>query len=231
MFAPLRAWQLTGAVLAFSLACGGEKESMSDALAKADQKDAKAKEAKAKEEEEAAKQAKKAKEGVLEHPWTFDGVKTTLVIGTNLVYDMEGTDKKGKPIADELHGEIHGHDNLDVKILEYKASQKDIPAVMQPQGHPWGKLSPFFHVEQSETKLLRKESVQVPAGSFDCVVAEITGYFGNHLTVWMIADKPGIYAQVVEHPNTKNTEAAAENPTDVTYRLASLTFEDEGKAK
>lgn len=225
MFAPLRAWQLTGALLGLSLAwsCGGEKEpSMAEALAASDKKAEADKKAKEAEAAKAAEAAKKAKEGVVEHPWSFDGVKASLKIGTVLVYEMEGTNAKGKPVSDRLHGEIAGHDDLDVKILEYKESQKNVPAVMQPQGHPWVKLSPFFWVEQSDTTILRKETVQVPAGSFECVVAEITGYFGNHLTVWMIADKPGIYAKVVEHPNTKTGEGEGEDLTEITYELASI---------
>lgn len=228
MFAPLRTWQLFGALVALCMACG-DKESMSDALAKSDQKAEADKKAKEAERDKAGEAAKKAKEGVLEHPWSFDGVKTNLKIGTKLAWEMTGTDKKGKPISDTLHGEIHGHDDLDVKIMEYKESQKKIPAVMQPQGHPWGKLSPFFHVDQSETKLLRKESVQVPAGTFDCVVTEVTGFFGNHLTVWMIADQPGIYAKVVQHPNTKNDDVKAAQPTDVTYALVSIERESPPK--
>lgn len=199
---------------------------MSESLAKSDKAAEKEQEAKDAEAKKALEQAKKAKEGVLEHPWNFDSVKANLKIGTTLTYSMEGSNKKGKPIEDQLHGEIHGHDDLDVKIMEYKESKKNIPAVMQPQGHPWGKLSPFFHVDQSEVKLLRKESVQVPAGSFDCVVADITGFFGNHLTVWMINDQPGVYAQVVQHPNTKNEDAKAEQPTDVTFRLTAITREE-----
>lgn len=233
MFAPLRAWPRPGIrpwmglalVLALPLACGGKKEpSMSEALAQSDKNTEAAKKAKEAADAEAAEAAKKAKEGVIEHPWSFDGVKTSLKIGTVLTYDMDGVDAKGKPVADRLLGEIAGHDELDVKILEYKESQKKVPAVMQPQGHPWNKLSPFFWVERNETKVLRKETVQVPAGSFDCVVAEVTGFFGNHLTVWMIADQPGIYAQVIEHPNTKASEGegAGEDRTEIRYRLASI---------
>lgn len=233
MSSPLRARQLAGGLLFLSLAlaCGGGKEpSMAEALAQSDKKAEEAKKAKEAEAAKAAEAAKKAKEGVVEHPWSFDGVKTTLAIGTVLTYEMEGTNAKGKPVKDRLIGKIAGHDDLDVKILEYKESQKNVPAVMQPQGHPWGKLSPFFWVEQSETTILRKETVQVPAGSFDCVVAELTGFFGNHLTVWMIADKPGIYAQVIEHPNAKAGEGEAEggkgnkdeDRTEITYRLASI---------
>ncbi|MCH9686846.1 MAG: hypothetical protein K0V04_35760 [Deltaproteobacteria bacterium] len=198
---------------------------MTESLAKADQKETERKAAEQAKRDKAGEQAKAAKAGKLEHPWSFDGIKTSLKIGTTLAYAMEGTNAKGKPIEDTLRGEVHGHDDLDVKILQYKDSQKDIPAVMQAQGHPWGKLSPFFWVEKSKTTLLRKESVEVPAGSFDCVVAEIKGFFGTHLTVWMIVDQPGIYAQVIEHPNTNAAEADEGTPTEVTYRLASLERE------
>ena len=72
---------------------------------------------------------------------------------------------------------------------------------------PWGKLSPFFHVDQSETTLTKKESVQVPAGTFDCVVADLKDFFGKQLTVWMVVDKPGVYAKVVEtYPNAEDNK-------------------------
>lgn len=197
---------------------------MSEALAEADKNKAEQQKAKEAERDKAAKQAKAAKKGVLEHPWTFDGLKVGLPIGTILEYEIAGTDAKGKPVKDRLHAEVAGQDDNDVKILEYKQSQKDIPAVMQPQGHPWTKLSPFFWVEKVEVKLLRRESVQVPAGSFECMVADLSGFFGNHLTVWMVIDKPGVYAKVVEHPNTKNAEQ--DDPTEITYTLVELRKED-----
>jgi hypothetical protein len=226
MFAPLRAWQLTGTLLALGLACGGGKKepSVSEALTASDKKAEDAKKAKEAEDKKLAEAAKKAKEGVLEHPWTFDAVKGSLVNGTALTYEMTGTNAKGKPVSDRLLGEVRGEDGSTVKILEYKESQKGDPAVTQPQGHPWAKQSPFFWVEQSETKLLRTESVQVPAGTFECVVADLTGFFGNHFTVWMIADKPGIYAQVVEHANANAADAKGKKKdlTEITYKLASI---------
>ncbi len=225
MFAQYRTWKVAGIAISMLLACGGKEPSMTEALAKSDKADADRKKAEEAERDKAGEQAKAAKAGKLEHPWTFDGVKATLKIGTVLSYAMEGTDAKGKPSTDSLHAEVHGHDDLDVKILQYKDSQKDIPAVMQPQGHPWAKLSPFFWVEKSETTLLRKESLTVPAGSFECVVAEIKGFFGTHLTVWMIADQPGIYAQVVEHPNTNAAEGAEAELTETTYRLTKIEHE------
>lgn len=230
MFARLRPWQLTGTLLALGLAsgCGGGKKepSVSEALAQSDAKAKEAKEAKAAEDAKLAEAAKKAKEGVLEHPWTFDAVKAGLPIGTALAYEMSGKNAKGKPVSDRLLAEVKGASDTDVKVLQYKESQKGDRAVTQPQGYAWEKLSPFFHVEQSKVELLRKESVQVPAGTFDCVVADVTGFFGNHLTVWMIADEPGIYAQVVEHPNTgAATEGKGKDQTEITYALASIEHE------
>jgi peptidyl-tRNA hydrolase len=221
MFASLRAWQLTGTLLALVLACGGGKKepSVAEALAESDKKAQDEKAAKAAEDAKLTEAAKKAKEGVLEHPWTFDAVRASLTPGMLLTYEMSGKNAKGKPVSDRMLGEVKGGSDSDVKILQYKESQKGDPAVTQTQGHKWENLSPFFRVEQSETKVLRKESVQVPAGTFDCVVADITGFFGNHLTVWMIVDKPGIYAQVVEHANVG---ADAKDKTEIAYKLASI---------
>ena len=201
MFAPLRAWQLTGTFLALVLACDSKKEpSVSEALAQSDKKAQDEKAAKAAEDQKLAEAAKKAKAGVLEHPWTFDEVKAGLPIGTALAYAMSGTNAKGKPVSDRMLAEVKGSSDTDVKVLFFKESQKGDAAVTQPQGYAWDKLSPYFHVERSEAKILRPETVQVPAGSFDCVVADVTGFFGNNYTVWMIVDKPGVYAKVVEHP-------------------------------
>lgn len=223
MFAAPRALPLVAALLALTPACGGKKEpSVSEALAQSDAKAKDEKEAKAAADAKLAEAAKKAKEGVLEHPWTFDEVRTSLAIGTTLAYDMSGTNAKGKPVQDRMLGAVKGSRDADVKVVQYKESQKGNPAVTQPQGFGWEKLSPFFHVEQSETKLLRTETVEVPAGTFECVAAEISGFFGNRLTVWMIADKPGIYAKVVEHPNAG---AEADDKTEITYALASIGHE------
>jgi len=230
MFAPLRARQVPGTLLALSLVCEGglacdskKEPSVSEALAQSDKKAADEKAAKAAEDGKLAEAAKKAKEGVLEHPWTFDQVKAGLPIGTALTYEVAGKNAKGKPVKDRVLAEVKGSSDTDVKVLQYKESQKGDAAVTQPQGFAWDKLSPFFHVDRSETKVLRKESVEVPAGTFDCVVADVTGFFGNNLTVWMIVDKPGIYAKVVEHPNTgAPTEGKGKDQTEITYTLVSI---------
>ncbi|MEM7156043.1 MAG: hypothetical protein AAF799_24535 [Myxococcota bacterium] len=197
---------------------------MSKAAEQAEKKDAEEKKAKEEADKKLTEQAKAAKAGKVENPWKFEEVKKSLIPGTVLDYEMTGTDIKGKPVEDRLHAQVVSQSDLDIKILEYKMSVSGNPAVTQPQGHPWAAVSPFFWVEQSEIEYSRREKVEVPAGSFDCVVADIKGYFGKHLTVWMIADKPGIYAQVVEHPNFKSAEEG--DTTEINYKLASITHKN-----
>lgn len=224
MFASLRARQLCLALVTLSFACDGGKDSssMKEAAEKAEKRDAEEKKKKEEADKKLADQAKEAKANEVANPWKFEQVKTELKVGLVLEYAMSGTDIKGKPVEDTLHGEIADHEELDVKILEYKMSAAGNPAVTQPQGHPWVDLSPFFWVEQREVKFEKRETVEVPAGKFECVVADITGFFGKHLTVWMIVDKPGVYAKVVEHPNAKSAEEG--DPTNIVYELAKVEF-------
>ena len=224
MFAPIRVWQFAGALVALTLACDSKEPSMSKAAEQAEKKDAEEKKAKEEADKKLAEQAKAAKAGKVENPWKFEAVKTTLIPGTVLDYEMTGTDIKGKPVEDRLHASVVSHTDADIKILEYKKSVSGNPAVTQPQGHPWASVSPFFWVEQSEIEYVRREQVNVPAGAYDCVVADIKGYFGKHVTVWMIVDQPGIYAQVVEHPNSKSAEEG--DPTEITYKLASIAHKN-----
>lgn len=222
MFAPLRAWQLCAALVTLTLACDSKEPSMKEAAKAAEDKDAADKKAKEEADKKLAEQAKEAKADEVANPWKFEQMKDSLKVGLVLDYAMSGTDAKGKPVQDELHGEVTGHEEMDVKILEYKKSAAGNPAVTQPQGHPWVEVSPFFWVEQREVEYQRRESVTVPAGTFETVVAHITGFFGNDLTVWMIVDKPGVYAKVVEHPNSKSAEEG--DQTEITYELAKIEF-------
>ena len=79
----------------------------------------------------------------------------------------------------------------------------------------------MFVLEKAERELVAVEKVKVPAGEFDCVKAEIKGFFGGHHTVWIIKDKPGIYAKVVDHGNANEDE----DKTEKVYELAKITSE------
>lgn len=188
---------------------------MSEALEKAD-----AKEAARKQAEQEKKDAIVVDKGSdkLELPWTFDELKAQMPLGMKVTYALSGTDAKGKPVEDTWSATLKHNSEDEVGASATRESQKDSPLAGQVARHEWARTSPFFFVEKSETTVDRREKVTVPAGEFECVVAEEKGFFGAHLTVWMIADKPGVYAKVVDHGNANEEE----DQTELTYELTQI---------
>lgn len=203
-------------LLVASMAGCSNEPSMAEALQQA---------AAADEAKKAAEQAKAASQpppskdpAALELPWSFAQVRDTLVIGTTLTYAMSGTNAKGKKVEDGYLAEIKGADDKEVRFVAYRRSQESNPAVKQIQSVRWTTWSPLFAVEQAEHTLLRREKVEVPAGSFDTVVVELKGFFGQHLTVWMVQERPGVYAKVIEHANASEEG----DKTEIEYTLTEL---------
>lgn len=204
------------AVLGIALcACGSDKPSMAEALAQADAKEAARKEA---EEEKKQAVAVEKTSDTLELPWTFDALKAKLEMGTVLVYEVAGTDAKGKPVEDEYRCEIKAANPTDVAVVQYFVSKQNEVTAKQVAKHDWSRLSPCFVVEKPTTEVLGREPVRAPSGSYDTVVADLQGFFGAHRTVYMIPDQPGVYAKVVDHPNA-NEEA---DQTALTYLLKQV---------
>jgi hypothetical protein len=154
----------------------------------------------------------------LEHPWSVDTVKSAMVMGTQLTYAVSGTDAKGKAVEDEFRAVVKGTDDSSVGVTQDLASEKDRPTAGQVAQVPWSSQSPFFALDKAEIEIVGRETVTVPAGTFETVAAELTGFFGGHRTVWMISDKPGIYAKVIDHGN-KNE---ADDKTELIYELATI---------
>jgi len=156
---------------------------------------------------------------VLEHPWTFESVRNAMEMGTVLVYKRTGTDQNGKKIDDQFRWVIRSSSQNEVGTSGTAVGG----GAGQPSGEvakaKWTQDSPFFALENPKRTLVKREKVTVPAGEFDCVVAEIQGFFGNRKTVWMIPDKPGVYAKVQEHRN----EQQEKDKTDLTWELQEIT--------
>lgn len=168
-----------------------------------------------------AKAKAEAKEAdVLALPWTFTQIRDGLPVGTSLRYAVEGKNAKGKNVEDTLIAQIKGTSDKEVKFVSYRQSQDKDASVKQLQTGRWTGFSPFFAVEQAEQTLVQRETIEVPAGTFDTVVVELKGFFGQHYTVWMIRDRPGVYAKVVEHAST----AQEGDKTALVYALSELNL-------
>jgi hypothetical protein len=152
-------------------------------------------------------------------PWTSDSVMAALKAGTKVVYKRSGTDAKGKKAGGELTYLVRGA-QMDGVGTSYtiEPDPGTNKASSQVANTSWSSLSPFYGMEKTETKVLGRESVTVPAGTFEASKAELTDFFGNKKTVWMIVDQPGIYAKVVDAGN----EGDAADKTEITYELVSV---------
>jgi hypothetical protein len=200
--------------LSLLIACD-DKPTLTENMKKADELDAKRKAA----EEAKKKDVKVEKDpNALELPWSSDETKAALEMGTTVEYSVTGTDAKGKPVEDIYYGEIKANDAAEVGVNKYHGKMAKDPVASQVAKLPWGSFSPFFPMEKPEHELVKLESVTVPAGSFDAVVVELRDFFGAHQTAWLIKDKPGVYAKVVDHGNA-NDEA---DKIEITYELTKI---------
>lgn len=183
--------------------------------AKSDDKKA----SKAPEDKPVEKPVEKPKEKKLEHPWAVDAMPETLKAGTKLTYKQTGKDAAGKDVED------------DYACVVKTATATEVGTVCNGVNHPskdkganevatvaWSQYSPFFSVSDPKAELVERADLTVPAGTFDTVQVKLTDFFGNSYTVWMIADKPGIYAKVHKHANI-NTE---DDKTDLVFELAAI---------
>lgn len=208
---------LHAAMLGIALSgCGdSNKPTMAEALKKADEKEAARKQAE-QEEKEAIEVDKDS--GKLEAPWTHDHLKASLTMGSVLVYEVTGTDAKGKEVQDTYRCEVKANNPSEVGVSQYFVSKKDEVTAEQVAKHDWSQYSPCFAVERPTPELTGKETVETPAGSFETVTADLSGFFGERRSVWMINDQPGVYAKVVDQPNA-NEEG---DQTNLTYVLKEV---------
>ncbi|MCA9714071.1 MAG: hypothetical protein H6713_04705 [Myxococcales bacterium] len=199
-------------------ACDGGKKDDAKAETKTDAKaDEKAADAKADEADD-KKEPKTLEPGKVELPWTWERVSGSFEMGMEFTYDLSGTDAKGKELKDQFLCKIPKANDKEVGVVcnTVEKPSKDKGAG-QVATLTWSEFSPMFSVEKPTHELKSRETITVPAGEFDCVVADLKDFFGKQLTVWMIVDKPGVYAKVIETmPN------AEDDKTNKVYELAAI---------
>ena len=133
-------------------------------------------------------------------PWASEAVQEAMTVGTVLIYTENGTDSNGNDRDCRVRYEIISVDDAEVNVKgETMKADSDTIIGTKDGSYAWPKdgTSPFFYLMRPKIKPLQQEEVTVPAGTFPCVVVELKGMF-DMWTVWMIEDKPGIYAKVVE---------------------------------
>ena len=80
---------------------------------------------------------------------------------------------------------FHGYDNYN------------LPEDTQlPPNNEFSK--PLFPEKEGDFRIVKTEQITTPAGTFDCTVIEAVYSFDVRKRLWMINDKPGIYAKIIE---------------------------------
>lgn len=195
--------------LALPVACGGDTKKEEPKAEEAKPEEAKPEEAKP--EDEGPKEVK------LEFPWVREKVAGEMKSGTVLTYKLTGTDAKGKAIEDDYRCVVKKSDSKTVgTVCNTVNKPSEDKGANEVATRDWTKFSPFFAVEKPEANLVEVADVTVPAGEFKTVVVELKDFFGANFKVWMIADKPGVYAKVEEGPRSDDDKTAK------VYELASI---------
>jgi hypothetical protein len=203
------------ALVLASAACGGDRSSGSVDFAKAVETKPPAKVGETKTDVK----AEPPKVDPTAPPWSPDAIEAALTAGTKVVYARSGTDAKGKKVGGELTYVVRGSTKEGAATsYTIEPDPGTNKASSQIANTSWSRLSPLFAMEKTETKVLGRESVTVPAGTFEASKAELADFFGNKKTVWMIVDQPGVYAKVVDHGN----EGDAADKTEIAYELVSV---------
>ncbi len=132
-------------------------------------------------------------------PWSIDDVRSALAAGTKLVYVRSGVDAKGKKVGGKLTYLLRATNDEGATTSYTVDPDPGTNLASSQAAHvPWSNSGPFFAMERPTSKVSGRESVTVPAGTFEASVAEVDDFFGNHKKLWMIVDKPGVYAKVVD---------------------------------
>jgi hypothetical protein len=202
-------------LVALLLACdsGKKQPSAADAIAKAVAVEKKA------DTKDAKIEARPKKVEPTDPPWTIDAIRGALQPGMKAVYQRSGNDAKGKKVAGKLtYALSNTSDDGATTSYTVDPDPGTNKASSQPANTPWSTLSPFFAMEKPTVTITGREEVTVPAGKFTASKADLSDFFGNKKTVWMIVDKPGIYAKVQESPNA----GGGDDKTSITYELLEL---------
>lgn len=147
-------------------------------------------------------------------PWTEKAIMKAIKVGDELVYKMSGKDNNGFDQDYDFHYKVVKIDGKNIDLESRKIDPADGKQYGDgSHGNLFSKdgTSPYFSEMRPKIKVLQTEKLTVPAGNFDCTVVELKSMFGDIKTVWMINDKPGIYAKVTQDKLVYELKSIAHN--------------------
>ncbi len=110
---------------------------------------------------------------------------------------IEGTSKyENKILTADVHANEQEH-SLWIDYIFYGYDRYDLPE--DTELPPNTEYSGFLYPEKDNAfRVSGREVISTPAGTFECTVVEMLGEFEVKKKLWMINDKPGVYAKIIE---------------------------------
>jgi hypothetical protein len=129
--------------------------------------------------------------------WNWSEMKNNILDVTQLVYNystlIEGTESfDTKILTANVHASLEEDGfEIDNVFNGYDNTESDLPI-----NHNFS--SPLYPLEETIYRVTGSEQITTPAGTFECMVIEVVNYSGVLKKLWMISDKIGIYAKIIE---------------------------------
>jgi hypothetical protein len=141
-------------------------------------------------------------------PWAnWSEMKTGLLEVKELVYNysslIEGTETFDSEILRarvEASVEEEGYE-IDFIFYGYDSFNPPDDAQIPPNSDYYEDLYPLH---EDIYRIAGREQISTPAGTFDCTVVEAIGDSGVLKKLWMINDRVGIYARIIEEDPDEN---------------------------
>ena len=140
-------------------------------------------------------------------PWLdIDGMVMSLANVKQLVYKFSTLDEDENIFNDKtLRADVSANpseQSLSIDFIFYGFDRYNLPE--ETALPPNDEYSHLLYPEEEYTfRVSGSEQITIEAGTFDCTVIEVAGSFETCKKLWMINDKPGIYAKIiVDKPGT-----------------------------
>ncbi|MBT3222411.1 MAG: hypothetical protein HN348_25340, partial [Proteobacteria bacterium] len=133
-------------------------------------------------------------------PWTIREVRDKMKNGTNWLYKLSGTTANREPVEGTRRHEVLDINDafMVVRQVTMDAEGKESDTADKARG--WETLE--FQKADMTWEVLRTQKLELEGGTFDCVVVHSRNkHTGNESSWWLVVDRPGIYARIIDHGN------------------------------
>jgi hypothetical protein len=137
-------------------------------------------------------------------PWNIETIVNYLKDYTEMMYDVTSFPDEQKPdawVESEKINYNEAEQTIDVRGFSY--FQNDYIDMMEDpiwmnKLAEYENVFKFFPKDNLDIyKVVRTEKLETPAGVFECTIVEGFGRFNAKVKYWMINNKPGVFAKVI----------------------------------